>query len=75
MPNQYRRVLLVVIVLLSAVVGVAEHALAVTFSEIPTPTDGGGPNDITTGPDGALWLTEATNKIGRTATAERHCLA
>ncbi len=31
--------------------------LAVTISEFPIPTPGAGPNAITAGPDGNLWLT------------------
>ncbi len=70
MQNRYRRLLLGAIVLLSAVAGVGGHALAVTFSEFPIPTANSSPNDITTGPDGALWFTEAqTNKIGRVTTS------
>src|SRR5712691_9678229 len=64
------RLLLASIVSLSAVVGAAEHALAATFSEFPIPTANSSPNDITAGPDGALWFTEGTaNKIGRVSTS------
>src|SRR5216683_3057420 len=70
MQNRYRRLLLVVIVLLSAVVGAAENALAVTFTEFPIPTLDSGPANITQGPDGALWFTEfSANKIGRITTS------
>src|SRR5258706_4225506 len=70
MQNRYRRLLLATIVSLSGVAGVAEHALAVTFTEFPVPTVDGGPWSITTGPDGALWFTESfANKIGRITTA------
>src|SRR6266853_749628 len=70
MRNRHRRLLLASIVSLSAVVGAAEHALAVTFSEFPIPTANSSPNDITAGPDGALWFTEGTaNKIGRVSTS------
>ena len=66
MQNRYRRSLLGAIILLSAVVGMAGHVLAVTFSEFPVPTANSSPNDIAAGPDGALWFTEAqANKIGR----------
>jgi len=72
MQNRYRRLLLGAIVLLSAVVGVGGHALAVSFTEFTIPTANSSPNDITSGPssDGALWFTEAqTNKIGRVTTS------
>jgi streptogramin lyase len=36
------------------------------FTEHPVPTSGSAPYGITTGPDGALWFTEAFgNRIGR----------
>jgi virginiamycin B lyase len=39
---------------------------AATITEFPVPTSASGPNDITTGPDGALWFTEKdSNQIGR----------
>ena len=70
MHNRHRRLLLLVNVLLWALVGVAEHALALTFTEFPVPTVDSGPWSITTGPDGALWFTESfANKIGRITTA------
>src|SRR6266853_2015858 len=70
MRNRHRRLLLASIVSLSAVVGAAEHALALTFSEFPIPTANSSPNDITAGPDGALWFTEFfNNKIGRITTS------
>src|SRR5258707_5831487 len=70
MQNRYRRLLLAVIVLSWTVADGAERALAATFSESPSPTAGSSPNDITSGPDGNLWFTEASpgpngNKIGR----------
>ncbi len=43
---------------MSALVGVAGHALAVTITEFPTSTANNNPQYITTGPDGALWFTE-----------------
>jgi streptogramin lyase len=70
MHNRYRRLLLVLIVLLSAARGVAGQALAVTFTEFPLSTAVSEPEGIATGPDGALWFTEAgTNKIGRITAA------
>jgi len=40
----------------------------VSFTEFPLATSGNSPDNIVTGPDGALWLTEfASNKIGRIA--------
>ena len=66
MQHQYRRLLLVGIVLLWAVGGLAGRTLAVTFSEFPIPTPSSSPTTITAGPDGALWFTEAlSNKIAR----------
>src|SRR5215831_11532661 len=68
MQNRYRRLLLAVILLPWTVGGGAERALAATFSEFPIPTAMSGPNDITKGPDGALWFIEGgagINKIGR----------
>jgi virginiamycin B lyase len=68
MQKTCRYFLPVVIVLLAAV-SVANRALAQTISEFPVPTTSSGPFVITTGPDGALWFTEATgNKIGRITT-------
>src|SRR5258708_33157406 len=70
MRNRYRRLPLMAIILLWAVVGVARHALALTFTEFPLPGPGRTPGSITTGPDGALWFTEpGANKIGRITTA------
>ncbi|SPF50343.1 Virginiamycin B lyase (modular protein) [Candidatus Sulfopaludibacter sp. SbA4] len=41
----------------------------VSFTEFPLATSGNSPDNIVTGPDGALWLTEfAGNKIGRVST-------
>ena len=43
---------------------------ALNISELPVPTAGSVPYDITQGPDGALWFTEYNgNKIGRCTTA------
>lgn len=39
-----------------------------TFTEFPLPTRNSRPSAITTGPDGALWFTEAAGKIGRITT-------
>jgi streptogramin lyase len=70
MLNRYRRLALMAIILLWAMVGVAEHALALTFTEFSLSTAGSLPNGITMGPDGALWFTETgANKIGRVTTA------
>src|SRR5258708_3561781 len=71
MQNRYRRLLLVVNVLLWVVVGVAGHALALapTCIEFQIPTTDSVPTGITAGPDGALWFIEGfINKIGLTAT-------
>jgi virginiamycin B lyase len=35
----------------------------------PTPTANSGPTDITSGPDGNLWFTEAVGNIGRITTS------
>src|SRR5258708_26739215 len=70
MRTHHPGLLLVVNVLVWMLVGVAERAMAVTFTEFPVPTVDGGPWSITTGPDGALWFTESfANKIGRITTA------
>jgi virginiamycin B lyase len=70
MQNRYRRLLLVMIVLLWAVGAVAERALAATFTEFPTPTANSAPTDITVGADDALWFTLfGVNQIGRITTA------
>src|SRR5258708_10932124 len=70
MQNRYRRLLLVVNVSLWVVVGVAGHALALTFTEFPIPTAGSRSSVITTGPDGALWFTEfESSKIVRITAA------
>src|SRR5258706_11344356 len=72
MYNRYRHSLLVIVAFLCAVAGVAKHAVALTFTEFPTPTGGSQPTAITTGPDGALWFIEAgnqINQIGRITTA------
>src|SRR5258708_5690346 len=71
MQNRYRRLLLVVNVLLWVVVGVAGHALALapTCIEFQIPTTDSVPTGITAGPDGALWFSEEfKNKIGRITT-------
>src|SRR5215831_14267254 len=46
-------------------------AIQASIVEFPVPSGAGSsPNDITAGPDGALWFTEAgTDKIGRLTTA------
>jgi virginiamycin B lyase len=41
---------------------------APTFTEFNLPTPNSRPSAITTGPDGALWFTEAVGKIGRITT-------
>src|SRR3954467_6572517 len=44
----------------------APAASAVTIQEVKVPTAASQPEDITQGPDGNLWFTEAVgNKIGR----------
>ncbi len=48
--------------------GWSASAAAQTFTEFPIPPPGGSPGPITTGPDGALWFTQA-NAIGRITTA------
>jgi streptogramin lyase len=35
----------------------------------PTPTASSGPTDITAGPDGAMWFTEAAGNVGRITTS------
>jgi virginiamycin B lyase len=53
-----------------ALAGVVSLAPSVAFSFYAIPTANSSPFDITTGPDGALWFTEASgNKIGRITTA------
>jgi len=37
----------------------------VTINEFPVPTSGSDPADIVAGPDGNLWFTEETGKIGQ----------
>jgi streptogramin lyase len=73
MQNRYQRLLLVAaIVALASVVGVADRAFAqaITITEFSIPTPNSDPEVITTGPDGALWFTEANaSKIGRITTA------
>src|SRR5260370_39691060 len=72
MHNRYGLLLLVIVAFLCAVAGVAKHAVALTFTESPTPTAGSSPTAITTGPDGALWFIEVgnqINQIGRSTTA------
>src|SRR5262245_9098811 len=65
MQNRYRRVLFV-IVLFYAVAALAGRAFAVTLTEFTIPTANSAPVDITMGPDGAVWFTEALpGKIGR----------
>jgi len=50
--------------------GLVGVAGATTITEFATPTAFSVPVDITAGPDGALWFTEAVaNKIGRITTA------
>lgn len=39
------------------------------FTDFTLPTAFSGPEGITTGPDGALWFTEAVGKIGRITTS------
>jgi len=69
MQNRYQSLALVII-LLWAAAGVAEHALAVTFMEFPIPTAASGPASITQGPDGAMWFIEQNvNQIGRITSA------
>src|SRR6266566_3906749 len=71
MKNRCQLLLLMVAVLVGAAVGIATQALAQTFMEFPIPTVNSGPNDITAGPDGAMWFTEGNgNKIGRMTTAD-----
>ena len=53
---------------LGAPVG-AMTVAAHTVTEFILPTAAGRPSAITTGPDGALWFTEAGGKIGRITTA------
>jgi streptogramin lyase len=68
MQNRYRRLPLMAFVSLWAAVGVAGHALAVTFTEFPGLSSFGG-YSITVGSDGMLWFVEFnSNKIGRITT-------
>ena len=57
--------------LLIALVGVLPAAAAAgTIKKFTVPTAGSAPNGIITGPDGALWFTEAgSGKIGRVTTS------
>src|ERR1700675_678123 len=56
-------------VMLVAVATCVSNAEAVQITEFPL-EPGSKPNYITTGPDGALWFTDAgTNKIGRITTS------
>jgi virginiamycin B lyase len=52
---------------LAAAVG-SMPAAAQTFTEFTLPTPASRPSAITTGPDGALWFTEAAGKVGRITT-------
>lgn len=47
-----------------------EQLTAQTLTEYPLPVDTSAPNNITLGPDGAVWFTEFQgNKVGRITTA------
>jgi virginiamycin B lyase len=51
--------------------GVCAWPQSGTYSNItsyPIPTPSSGPQQITTGPDGALWFTELVGQIGRLTT-------
>jgi virginiamycin B lyase len=61
--------LLAIALRMAAVVGTMPAA-AQTFTEFGLPTPASRPSAITTGPDGALWFTEAGGKIGRIAARE-----
>jgi virginiamycin B lyase len=50
-------------------VSVISQAQSPTFTEYPIPTANSSAVSITTGPDAALWFTEATGKIGRITTS------
>jgi virginiamycin B lyase len=68
--NRYGRILRVLLVLLSAAVGVDQPARAQSVTKFPLPNANSLPSGITAGPDGNLWFTETgANKIGRTTTA------
>jgi virginiamycin B lyase len=50
----------------AVLLAVAPTAMAQTITEFAISTGNSGPTGITSGPDGAMWFTEATaNKIGR----------
>ena len=66
--NNFRLDRFAAVLCLAAVgfVGWSASVVAQTLTQFPVPTALSGPNDITAGPDGALWFTEsAGNKIGR----------
>jgi streptogramin lyase len=52
---------------ISAPMGIAA---AQTIQEFPVPTVGSSPTDITTGPDGALWLNGTASPWGAAASPE-----
>jgi len=60
--------LLLVMALRLGAVAETMPAAAQTFSEFLLPTPASRPSAITTGPDGALWFTEAGGKIARITT-------
>ena len=60
--------------LFAVILFVSLPADAITITEFPLPTAGGGPLGITAGSDGNLWFTGFTeydgNKIGKITTTE-----
>jgi streptogramin lyase len=60
-------VAIALVALLMPIIGVALSAAAApAMTEYPIPTSGGTPQNITAGPDGAIWFTEVLgNNIGR----------
>lgn len=57
--------LLLALGLPSGVAAETMTAIAHTFTEFTLPGPNSRPSAITTGPDGALWFTEAAGKVGR----------
>ena len=46
-------------------VAAAAQSLDINVTEFPIPTPNSYPQDISNGPDGAIWFTEVANRIGR----------
>jgi virginiamycin B lyase len=58
-------VILLAVLLPMLCVVVAAQSLDINVTEFPIPTPNSHPQDISNGPDGAIWFTEVANRIGR----------